>query len=191
MKKEDVFNKVEKVTYLTPASTVVLVSTVGEDGIKNVAPFAMFMMASTRPPMVIVAISPKADTHKNIMDTKEFVVAIPTTKIVDHVYAAGENFPPEIDEFVEVGFTPYNSNKIKAPKIQECVVNLECTLAWSQSAGNHTIFCGNVVDADIDEGIFTEESSVIELRKQLSQLYHITSNAFLSGDDVIFAKKDQ
>jgi len=190
MNKESVFNKVEKVTYLTPASTVVLVSTVGKDGVKNVAPFAMFMMASTRPPMVIVAISPKADTHTNIMDTKEFVVAIPTKKIIDQVYDAGEKFPPEIDEFVQVGLTPYDSNKIEASKIQECVVNLECTLAWSQSAGNHTIFCGNVVDADIDEGIFTEGMSSIELRKQLSQLYHITSNAFLSGNDIVFAKKD-
>lgn len=190
MSKESIFSKVEKITYLTPASPVVLVSTTSIGGINNVAPFGMFMMASTRPPMVLVGISPKADTHKNIIETGEFVVSIPQTDIVDALYAAGEKFPPEVDEFQRVGFTPYKSNCIKPPRVTECLVNLECTLAWHQSAGNHTIFCGNVVDADIDEGIFCEGMSAIDLRTKVSQLYHITSNAFLSDGSIIYAKKE-
>jgi flavin reductase (DIM6/NTAB) family NADH-FMN oxidoreductase RutF len=189
MSKESVFSKVEKVTYLTPASTVVLVSTKGLDGVNNIAPFGMFMMASTRPPMVIVGVSPKTDTHKNIFDTKEFVVGIPTRNIVNEVYASGENFPPEVDEFIQVGLTPYKSPNIKAPRIHECIVNLDCMLAWTQTAGNHTIICGNVIDADLDDNIFTDSISSIELRKKVSELYHITSNAFLTYDGVLLAKK--
>lgn len=189
MSKESIFSAVEKITYLTPASTVVLVSTTSKEGVNNVAPFGMFMMASSRPPMILVGVSPKADTHTNIIETKEFVVSIPKTSIVDAVYAAGEKFPPEVDEFQHVDLTPYKSNLIKAPKVSECLVNLECTLAWHQNAGNHTIFCGNVIDADIDEGIFSNGMTSLDLRKQLSQIYHITSNAFLADGKVVLAKK--
>ena len=147
------------------------------------------MVASTRPNMIIVAISSKADTHKNILDTHEFVVAIPKKGVEDAVYAAGEKYPPEVDEFDRVDFTPYESRTVKAPKVAECLVNLECRLAWHQEAGNHTIFCANVVDADIDKGIFEEGISNLDLRKKVSQLYHITSNAFLSDGEVLYAMK--
>lgn len=189
MNKESILKRVEKVTYLTPASTVVLVSTVSKGKVNNIAPFGMFMVASSRPPMVLVGVSPKADTHQNIIDTKEFVVSIPKRNIADKLYASGEKFSPEVDEFQQVGFTPYRSNIVKACRVEECLVNLECTLAWHQTAGNHTIFCGNVVDADIDEGIFTEGVSSINLRAKLSQLYHISSNAFLADGEIIYAKK--
>ena len=189
MGKELMFEKLQKLTYLTPASPIVLVSTVNSEGIKNVAPFGMFMMASSRPAMVAVGINPKSDTYRNISQTKEFVVSFPTMEIVDRVYAAGEKYAPEVDEFKEVGLTPYSSQKIKPAKIAECIINFECTLAWSKETGNHTLFCGNVVDADMDEGIYYDGISPIELRKAISSIYHISSNAFLSGNNIIFAEK--
>jgi len=188
--KESILNKVEKVTYLTPASTVVLVSTKSEDGVNNVAPFGMFMLASTTPPMVLVGISPKADTHRNIVATKEFVVSIPKASIVDAIYAAGEKFPAEVDEFQHVDLTPYKSNLVKAPRVSECLVNMECTLAWYKNAGDHTIFCGNVIDADIDEGVFSDGITSLDLRKHVSQIYHITRNAFMVDGKVVLAKKE-
>ena len=189
MKKEFILDRIEKVTYVTPASPVVLVSTRSIDGINNLAPFGMFMVASTRPNMIIVAISSKSDTHRNIIETQQFVVGIPKKNCVDALYASGGKYPPEVDEFVQVGFTPYESRKVAAPKISECIVNLECHLAWHKEAGNHTIFCADVVDADIDEGIYKEGISILELRKEVSQLYHITSNAFISEGDIVQAKK--
>jgi len=189
MKKEPIFSKVEKITYLTPASPVVLVSTKSGSGINNVAPFGMFMVASTEPPMVLVAVSPKADTHANIVETKEFVVAVPKPSIVDQVYAAGGKFPPEADEFTCVGLTPYSSNIVRPPKVAECCVNLECTLEWSQSAGNHTIFCGVVVDADIDRELYQEGMSPVELRGKVSEIYHLTGKAFLSGNKIVWANE--
>lgn len=49
------------------------------------------MMASTRPPMVLVGISPKADTHKNMIETSEFVVSIPQTDIEKSGYLIRRN----------------------------------------------------------------------------------------------------
>lgn len=189
MEKKNIFDLVEKVTYITPASPVVLVSTRSTDGINNLAPFGMFMVASTRPSMIIVAVSPKTDTYKNIMDTKQFVVAIPNKGYEDALYAAGGKFPPEVDEFAQAGFTPYESRKIRAPKVAECIVNLECCLAWTKDAGNHTIFCADVVDADIDNNLFKDGISNVNLRKNVSKLYHITSNAFISDGKIIYANK--
>ncbi len=179
MTKKEIMNEVEKITYVTPASTVVLVSTTSSEGIRNIGTFAMFMMASTKPPMVIVAINPKSDTYKNIIETQEFVVGIPKYTIMDKVYLAGSKYPPEIDEFDVVKLTPYESSQLRASKIQECSVNLECKLAWFREAGNHTLFCGDVIGADIDENYYYTGIPAVELRKRVSQLYHITGKSFM------------
>ena len=73
MEKLEIFNKIEKVLYLTQPSPVILVSTISQQKVENVAPFAMFMNCSSQnPPMIAIAISPKTDTYANIQETKQF-----------------------------------------------------------------------------------------------------------------------
>lgn len=184
-KKIEILKKVEKINYLTPPSHIVLVSTVSKEGVPNVAPFGMFMIASSKPPMVALGISPKSDTYRNIINTKEFVVGIPEIKCLDKVYKAGDKVAPIVNEFEYAGLTPYNATEVKAYRIEECCVNIECTLNWIQESGNHMIICGNVVGADINEEIFVKAKTNIELRTSLDSAYHITGSNFAIGHKTI------
>jgi flavin reductase (DIM6/NTAB) family NADH-FMN oxidoreductase RutF len=179
----------EKMSLFTPASPVVLISTISKDGIRNLAPIGYFAHASSKPPMITIGVGHKADTHKNILDTKEFVVGIPTPEISQQVFDAGISYAPEIDEFEKTGLTPTPSSKISAAKIKECKVNLECVLEWSKTAGNHTVFCGRIIAADIDEKLYNGDK--VELRKSFSRLYHITGNAFLADGKIVFTEKQK
>lgn len=179
--KINVLNSIEKINYLTPPSHIVLVSTVSTEGIPNLAPFGMFMIASSKPPMVAVGINPKSDTYKNIVNTGEFVVGIPRIEILDKVYLAGNKLSPEVDEFEYTGLSKYSSNIVKPFKIKECCVNIECNLNWFKEAGNHFVFCGNVVDADIDKDIFLSSHNTIELRTSIDCAYHVTGGCFAIG----------
>lgn len=180
-KKIDVLNKIEKINYLTPPSHIVLVSTLSASGISNVAPFGMFMIASSRPPMVAIGINPKSDTYRNIIETKEFVVGIPEISILDKVFKAGEKLSAEIDEFEYVGLTKYLSEYVGCYRIGECCVNMDCKLNWMHEAGNHTIFCGNVLAADLNEEIFMKATDNVKLRTSLDCAYHITGGNFAVG----------
>lgn len=184
-KKIEVLKNVEKINYLTPPSHIVLVSTVSKEGVPNVAPFGMFMIASSKPPMVALGISPKSDTYRNIIDTKEFVVGIPEIEFLDRVYKAGDKVAPIVNEFEYAGLGMYSATEVKAYKIEECCVNIECTLNWIQEAGNHMIICGNVVCADINEEIFKKSKTNVELRTSLDCAYHITGSKFAIGHEII------
>jgi len=178
--KKNIYEKVEKITYITPPSPVVLVSTVSKEGITNIAPFAMFMMASSRPPMITLGISPKSDTFRNICDTKEFVVAFPKKEFINQLYRCGEKLDSKVSEFDYFNIKSYRSNNIKPFKVADCCVNLECHLNWHQEAGNHYIICGEVIDADIDDDIYKLGITNAELRLGIDSIYHVTDSYFVT-----------
>ena len=182
MQKMEIMDKIEKVVYATQSSPVVLVSTMDESGRLNLAPFAMFMHCSNKPPMIAIAISPKTDTYRNIKQIKEFVIGIPTEKIVDKLYKAGEKVEHSINEFEMVGLTPYDSKNVQCKKIMECVVNLECKYKEEVVTGNHILITAQVVGCDIDKQSWKDDK--FELRSKIPGVYHITGNAFMVNGKV-------
>ncbi len=176
--KIEVFDKIEKVVYLTQPSPVVLVSTISKEEIHNVAPFAMFMnCSSTSPHMVAIAISPKTDTYANIKETKEFIVGIPKEQILKQVCKAGEKVEKAISEFEFANLTPYQSKKLKCKRIEECAVNIDCIFEKEMETGNHCIIVGKVVDCDIDKDKYSMDK--VQLRTNIPNVYHITGNKFM------------
>lgn len=66
---------------------VVLVSTLSR--VPDVAPFGMDMMISFDPPIVAMGIGKTRKTYANIRSTGEFVVNVPTDKLVDKINNSG------------------------------------------------------------------------------------------------------
>ncbi|MFR0823350.1 MAG: flavin reductase family protein [Clostridia bacterium] len=184
--KLEILHQIEKVVYITQPSPVVLVSTRSKEGIDNVAPFGMFMNCSSKPPMIALGINNKSDTYKNIVDTKEFVVSIPNESIVDKLYKAGGKIPSGQSEFDLVGLTPYISNHIKANRIKECSINIDCILENNIETGNHNLIVGKVIGADIEEKLYDVDK--VKLRLNIPRIYHITENKFLLNDKYIQVK---
>ena len=168
--KVEILSKIEKINYITPPSSCVFVSTISKDGMRNVAPFAQFMVASSKPPILALGISPKSDTWQNICDTKEFVVAIPTKEILEKFVKTADKVD---DEFLYAGLTPYESTHITPFKIKECSVNIECKLNWQKESGNHWVVCGDVISADIDQGLEQHAGDDVKMRTSFDAIYHI------------------
>lgn len=183
MEKIEIFDKIEKVVYITQPSPVVLVSTISNQNIENVAPFAMFMNCSSNPFMIAIAISPKSDTYQNIVDTKEFVIGIPKEDMLDKLYKTGEKLDKDINEFEICNLTPYNTKKLKCKRIQECVVNIDCILENEIETGNHHIIIGKVVSCDIDKEKYCDDKTM--LRCNIPNIYHITGNKFIVNGKIM------
>lgn len=182
MDKLEILDKIEKIAYVTQPSPVILVSTISKDSIENVAPFAMFMNCSSKPDnMIAIAISPKTDTYANIKDTKEFIVGIPQENMLEKLYKSGEKVNSNINEFELTGLTPYNSKKLKCKRVKECIVNIDCIFENEMETGNHNIIVGKVVGCDIDEDKYSKNK--VELRCNISNIYHITGNKFMVNGD--------
>jgi len=113
---------------------IAFVSSISKNGIHNLAAYSFFNGITSNPPSICFAPTRKSidgskkDTLINIEETREFVVNIVTEDIVKPMNDTAPEFPPEISEFEEVGLTPLESNIVKAPRVKESPINMECKL---------------------------------------------------------------
>ena len=153
---------------------VVLVSCKGKRGKINIITLAWSMPTSIRPPMLAISVAPKRLSHKMIMGTKEFVVNVPTMDIVKETLFCGRRTGRQLDKFKETGLTPLKAKKVKPPIIKECVAHLECRLSQQVTAGDHTIFVGEILAAYVNKGVF---DGTYNLNK-VKPIYHLGGDSF-------------
>jgi flavin reductase (DIM6/NTAB) family NADH-FMN oxidoreductase RutF len=143
---------------------IAFVSTLDEQGIRNLAPFSYFTACSTNPPVVCFCTavrpepSPFKDTLRNIRATKEFVVNIVSEEIVAEMNRTAAEVGPEVDEFELSGLTPLASETVSVPRVAESPVQMECLLreviTISAEPGGGSIVIGEVLRFHVREDLF-------------------------------------
>lgn len=109
------------------------ISTVGENGVNNVAPFSCFTSLSSNPAIICINIGWKRDgtqkdTLRNIQFSKEFVVAVVNEDLAEAMNQTAGEYPPDVDEFQQAGLTPVKGDLVAAPMVADSPINLECRL---------------------------------------------------------------
>jgi flavin reductase (DIM6/NTAB) family NADH-FMN oxidoreductase RutF len=145
---------------------IAFVSTISADGVLNLAPFSFFTGVSANPP--VVAFSPmvrgsdgqRKDTLHNIEDTREFVINVISEGFAEQMNLCSPEFPPEINEFIVSGLTPLPSDLIRAPRVAEARVHMECRLVQvvdvSAKPLGGSIVLGEVLRFHVADEIFSE-----------------------------------
>ncbi len=109
------------------------VSTIGEDGVYNIAPFSNFAAIGLDPTLVCVYTTwkrggRKKDTLRNIEFSNDFVVNVVTETLAEAMNQTCIEYPSDVDEFKEAGLTPAKSDLVTAPMVAESPVNMECKM---------------------------------------------------------------
>jgi len=111
---------------------IALITTVNAKGVINAAPFSFFGVVCPDPPIVGVSIGrrggEKKDTQVNIESSGEFVVNLVSEEMTQAMNMAGMDFPPEESEMGPAGFTALPGIKVRAPRVAQAAVSLECRL---------------------------------------------------------------
>jgi flavin reductase (DIM6/NTAB) family NADH-FMN oxidoreductase RutF len=130
---------------------VAWVSTRGEDGVVNVAPFSSFNYVSHSPPMLAVNIGIEdgrvKDSARNIEKTGHFVVNMPPAWAVDAVNGSSAEYPPEVSEAEMLGIPLLDSLHGPAPRIAWARAQMECVLRHRLSLGKglNVLYIGEVL----------------------------------------------
>lgn len=138
------------------------ISTVGENGVTNVAPFSCFTFVATQPPMIAVSIAPrkgqKKDTLRNIEYTGDFVVNVVTENHALAVNATSAEYPADVSEFEKTGLTAMAGEMVKSPRIAGCPIQLECRLEQIIALGesNHSLVIARVLMFHIEDRLYME-----------------------------------
>lgn len=109
------------------------VSTLGEHGRPNAAPFSFFNVFGEDPPVLGFSVNDRSpgdrkDTGRNVRRNGEFVVNLVPLQALDQMNITAAEFAPEVDELHQAGLTPAPSLAIETPRIAESPVSFECRL---------------------------------------------------------------
>ena len=146
-------------------------STISPDGVDNLAPYSQFTNLTFDPPTVLVSINrtPKGerkDTCVNIEATGGFVYNIVPYALREAMNITAAPFPPEVDEFEKAGLHKGECALVKAHRVLESPINLECrylqtiVLPGNCLTGTVDIILGEVVGIHIADEVLMPDGKI-------------------------------
>lgn len=108
------------------------------------------------PVRVSISVRPERYSHGLIRESGEFVINLPTQKILRAVDWCGVKSGRDLDKFQAMGLTAIPGSAVSAPVLAESPVNLECRVFQTIPLGSHDLFLADVVAVDVDEELLDE-----------------------------------
>ena len=139
---------------------VVLVTCQGKSSKPNIITIAWTGVVNSKPPMLGISVQPVRYSHELIRSSGQFGVNIPTKEMLKIVDYCGTVSGKKVDKFEKTRLTPFEGEKIKAPMIEECPINLECEVRHFLSLGLHHLFIGEILNIHADKDILIDSRQI-------------------------------
>jgi flavin reductase (DIM6/NTAB) family NADH-FMN oxidoreductase RutF len=78
------------------------------------------------PPRFAIATGPWNHSYAALRATRECVLAIPGADLLDLLLGVGTCSGADTDKFARFGHTPLPGRAVRAPRVRECLANVEC-----------------------------------------------------------------
>ncbi len=170
------------------------ISTLGADGVLNLAPYSFFNGVATNPAIVMFcpggAPVPKGqkDSWRNAEETGEFVVNVVGYTQRREMNKTSANVPPAVDEFALAGLEVEPSRLVKPPRVKGAPAHLECTylktveLPSDDPDSRNAVVLGTVIGVHIDDSIITDGMIDMDKFRPVARLgymdYTVVDNVF-------------
>ncbi len=149
---------------------VCFASTVDKDGNPNLSPFSFFNVFGSNPTTLIFSPARKVrdntikHTLLNIYETREVVINVVNYAMVQQASLSSCEYPKGVDEFEKAGFTKLASEKVKAFRVAESPVQMECKVrdiieTGTEGGAGNLIIC-EVLVMHINDAILNEKKLI-------------------------------
>ncbi|MBN2443747.1 MAG: flavin reductase [Spirochaetales bacterium] len=133
-----------------------MVTTIKKNGLPNAAfqSWSSFTGEGNNYYIIMSGVMKHTHTYENIKQNKEFCINFINKSFLPLCWKTIHEHNVDEDEISAAGFTPEDSRAIKAPRIKESFLKLECTYEWEKELcpGSHNItMCGKVKHVSVDE----------------------------------------
>ena len=115
----------------------------------NIMTVAWITQISANPLKLIISIDESRFTHNMISETGEFVVSILGSDQKEIAAVCGSRSGRNADKINQLKIKTVPSTVVKVPRLDGCLANMECKVVAQHPAGDHTLFVGEVVAADV------------------------------------------
>src|SRR5262247_2400034 len=170
------------------------VSSLSDNGVANLAPFSFFMAVCNDPPTVAFASGRRAgnkkDTVRNVEHTQDFVVNLVDDALAEQMNLTSGEYPSEVDELAVTGLTAAPSVKVKAPRVAEAPINLECRVVQILPVGHgpHSLVLGEIVQFHIRDDLYNPNTGRIDMYN-LHPVGRLAGNLYTRVRDIFDMKR--
>lgn len=145
-------------TLLNPAPPVLV--SCGTMEKPNMLTIAWCGTICTQPSMVSISIRPERYSYDLIKESGEFVINLPTEKLVRAIDWCGVKSGRDVNKFEACGLTAVPGFKVGCPMVEESPVNMECRVTQIIPLGSHDMFLAEVVACNVDERLLDENGKL-------------------------------
>jgi flavin reductase (DIM6/NTAB) family NADH-FMN oxidoreductase RutF len=179
------------------------ISTVGADGVTNLAPYSQFQNLTFDPPYVMFAANQtprgrRKDSVVNAEQSGEFVYNMATYDLREAMNLTAQQVPPEVDEFELVGLAKAPSRLVKAPRVVKSPVHFECRyhqtvrLPGNGTMGTVDIVIGEVIGIHIKDEFIQPDGKLNILKiRPLARLGYYDYTSIESVFEMIIPGPDE
>ncbi len=162
-----------------------LIGTYGENQTPNAMTAAWTAVCSKEPLHVGVAIRKSRQTYVNMNRTKAFTLAVPKSTMSTPVDYLGIVSGAKVPNKLEVaGINTTRGDKVDAPILVECPVNMECKLVTRIPLGTHDWCIGEVLEVQVDEEVCDPDGKLdVDLIDPL--VYTMSASEYRSLGEVV------
>ena len=165
------------------------ISSLDAKGVANLAPFSFYNAICLEPPMVVFGLDLKPggqevkDTLRNIEETHEFVVNLPTWGQREALLKTATHAPHGTSEFELAGLGRLPSRLVKPPRVEGAPAHLECrhlqTTVLPHPTPNPRNFAilGEVIGVHIDDALIKDGMVDIVSTRPLARLGYLDYTA--------------
>ena len=170
------------------------VSSLSDDAIPNLAPFSFFMAVCNNPPTLAFSSGrredKKKDTVRNIESTQDFVVNLVDDALAEQMNLTSGEYPPEVDEFTLTGLTAAPGIKVKAPRVAEAPISMECRVVQILPVGHgpHSLVLGEIVYFHIRDDLYNPATGRIDMHR-LHPVGRLAGNLYTHVHDIFEMKR--
>lgn len=149
------------------------VTTLGPDGVVNVAPFSFFNVLGASPPIVGFCPGDREDgtpkdTARNIRLTHDFVVNLVDETVAEAMNRTAASLPYGVSELQSAGLTTRPSSVVRPPRIAEAPASLECSEWGTLQIGDNRLIIGLVKRVHVRDELI--DPVTLRIR---SELFHV------------------
>lgn len=173
----------EKYSRLINSGCVILVTSKFKRK-SNILTVAWHTPVSKIPPLLAISIAKGHFSYKIIFKSKEFVINVPSARLLKKVKFCGTFSGRNIDKFKDSRLTRLPAEKVGVPLVKECIAHIECKVVKIYSLGDHAVFIGRVVNASVDAGLFDGEFLLID-RPFAHTINHLGKNRYTVAREMI------
>ncbi|MFG1620241.1 flavin reductase family protein [Nonomuraea wenchangensis] len=137
--------------------------------------------------LIGLILGPWDHSYDVLRTTGECVIAIPSIDLAEQVTDVGNTSGRDVDKWGKFGFTPTPAAVVRAPLVQECFANIECTVADDRLVDDYNLWILRGERAWFDagkrgtgefhhrgNGTYSGNADTLDLRNRMTKWQYLT-----------------